>query len=81
MNYVSQSLIIISVFPFCFVFTFKYPFLVNKAPSNMKSVLQAGWLLTNSFGNFIVLIVAEIAKLPKQVKKKKEYNIYNTSNI
>lgn len=34
----------------------------------MKSVLQAGWLLTNAFGNFIVLIVAKIAKLPKQVK-------------
>uniref|UniRef100_A0A3B5MN28 Solute carrier family 15 member 1a n=1 Tax=Xiphophorus couchianus TaxID=32473 RepID=A0A3B5MN28_9TELE len=41
-------------------------FSYSQAPSNMKSVLQAGWLLTNSFGNFIVLIVAEIAKLPKQ---------------
>lgn len=35
----------------------------------MKAVLQAGWLLTVAIGNFIVLIVAEIAKLPKQVKK------------
>lgn len=33
----------------------------------MKAVLQAGWLLTVAVGNFIVLIVAEIAKLPKQV--------------
>uniref|UniRef100_A0A3B3VZ38 Solute carrier family 15 member 1 n=1 Tax=Poecilia latipinna TaxID=48699 RepID=A0A3B3VZ38_9TELE len=41
-------------------------FSYSQAPSNMKSVLQAGWLLTNAFGNFIVLIVAEIAKLPKQ---------------
>lgn len=41
-----------------------------KAPNNMKAVLQAGWLLTVAIGNFIVLIVAEIAKLPKQVKKK-----------
>lgn len=42
---------------------------VFKAPSNMKAVLQAGWLLTVAVGNFIVLIVAEIAKLPKQVKQ------------
>uniref|UniRef100_A0A3B3Y797 Solute carrier family 15 member 1a n=1 Tax=Poecilia mexicana TaxID=48701 RepID=A0A3B3Y797_9TELE len=41
-------------------------FSYSQAPSNMKSVLQAGWLLTNAVGNFIVLIVAEIAKLPKQ---------------
>lgn len=33
----------------------------------MKAVLQAGWLLTVAVGNFIVLIVAEIARLPKQV--------------
>lgn len=33
----------------------------------MKAVLQAGWLLTVAVGNFIVLIVSEIAKLPKQV--------------
>lgn len=34
-----------------------------QAPSNMKSVLQAGWLLTVAFGNVIVLIVAEGAGL------------------
>lgn len=44
---------------------------VFKAPSNMKAVLQAGWLFTVAIGNFIVLIVAELAKLPKQVKKIK----------
>jgi len=37
----------------------------------MKAVLQAGWLLTVAVGNFIVLIVAELAKLPKQVNGKK----------
>lgn len=37
----------------------------------MKAVLQAGWLLTVAIGNFIVLIVAEVAKIPEQVKKKK----------
>ena len=41
-----------------------------KAPSNMKAVLQAGWLFTVAIGNFIVLIVAEVAKLPDQVNKK-----------
>lgn len=29
----------------------------------MKSVLQAGWLLTVAFGNVIVLIVAQVAPL------------------
>ncbi|KAM9851239.1 solute carrier family 15 member 1-like [Aulostomus maculatus] len=41
-------------------------FSYSQAPSNMKAVLQAGWLFTVAVGNFIVLIVAEIAKLPKQ---------------
>lgn len=36
----------------------------------MKAVLQAGWLFTVAVGNFIVLIVAEIAKLPNKVRKK-----------
>uniref|UniRef100_A0A673IS01 Solute carrier family 15 member 1b n=1 Tax=Sinocyclocheilus rhinocerous TaxID=307959 RepID=A0A673IS01_9TELE len=36
------------------------------APSNMKSVLQAGWLLTVAVGNIIVLIVAEAGSLPDQ---------------
>lgn len=38
-----------------------------QAPSNMKAVLQAGWLFTVAVGNFIVLIVAELAKLPDKV--------------
>nr|XP_046238771.1 solute carrier family 15 member 1-like [Scatophagus argus]XP_046238772.1 solute carrier family 15 member 1-like [Scatophagus argus]XP_046238773.1 solute carrier family 15 member 1-like [Scatophagus argus]XP_046238774.1 solute carrier family 15 member 1-like [Scatophagus argus]XP_046238775.1 solute carrier family 15 member 1-like [Scatophagus argus]XP_046238776.1 solute carrier family 15 member 1-like [Scatophagus argus] len=41
-------------------------FSYSQAPSNMKSVLQAGWLLTVAFGNIIVLIVAEAAKFPDQ---------------
>ncbi|XP_020500572.2 solute carrier family 15 member 1b isoform X2 [Labrus bergylta] len=41
-------------------------FSYSQAPSNMKSVLQAGWLLTVAVGNIIVLIVAEAAKLPDQ---------------
>uniref|UniRef100_A0A8C6LJ12 Solute carrier family 15 member 2 n=1 Tax=Nothobranchius furzeri TaxID=105023 RepID=A0A8C6LJ12_NOTFU len=38
-------------------------FSYSQAPTNMKSVLQAGWLLTVAFGNVIVLIVAEGAGL------------------
>uniref|UniRef100_A0A3Q3LX88 Solute carrier family 15 member 1a n=1 Tax=Mastacembelus armatus TaxID=205130 RepID=A0A3Q3LX88_9TELE len=41
-------------------------FSYSQAPSNMKAVLQAGWLFTVAVGNFIVLIVAEIAKLPEK---------------
>ncbi|XP_056606416.1 solute carrier family 15 member 1b [Triplophysa dalaica] len=37
-----------------------------QAPSNMKSVLQAGWLLTVAVGNIIVLIVAEAGTLQDQ---------------
>nr|QFR36152.1 peptide transporter [Lateolabrax japonicus] len=41
-------------------------FSYSQAPSNMKSVLQAGWLLTVAVGNIIVLIVAEAATIPDQ---------------
>ncbi|XP_068575969.1 solute carrier family 15 member 1b [Cebidichthys violaceus] len=41
-------------------------FSYSQAPSNMKSVLQAGWLLTVAVGNIIVLIVAEAVTLPDQ---------------
>uniref|UniRef100_A0A8C8VQ73 Solute carrier family 15 member 1 n=1 Tax=Pelusios castaneus TaxID=367368 RepID=A0A8C8VQ73_9SAUR len=41
-------------------------FSYSQAPSNMKSVLQAGWLLTVAFGNIIVLIVAGASKLGEQ---------------
>ncbi|XP_006141596.1 solute carrier family 15 member 1 [Tupaia chinensis] len=41
-------------------------FSYSQAPSNMKSVLQAGWLLTVAFGNIIVLIVAGAARFNEQ---------------
>ncbi|KAM5288071.1 solute carrier family 15 member 1 [Ctenodactylus gundi] len=41
-------------------------FSYSQAPSNMKSVLQAGWLLTVAFGNIIVLIVAGAGQFSKQ---------------
>ncbi|XP_013391914.1 solute carrier family 15 member 1 isoform X2 [Lingula anatina] len=40
-------------------------FAYSQAPASMKSVLQAGWLLTVSFGNLIVVIVAESRLLPQ----------------
>ncbi|NXB13076.1 S15A1 protein, partial [Cnemophilus loriae] len=41
-------------------------FSYSQAPSNMKSVLQAGWLLTVAVGNIIVLIVAGASTIKKQ---------------
>ncbi|KAL9867237.1 solute carrier family 15 member 1-like [Geothlypis trichas] len=41
-------------------------FSYSQAPSNMKSVLQAGWLLTVAVGNIIVLIVAGVSAIEKQ---------------
>ncbi|KAM4859937.1 solute carrier family 15 member 1 [Thomomys bottae] len=41
-------------------------FSYSQAPSNMKSVLQAGWLLTVAVGNIIVLIVAGVGHFSKQ---------------
>ncbi|XP_059935764.1 solute carrier family 15 member 1 [Mesoplodon densirostris] len=41
-------------------------FSYSQAPSNMKSVLQAGWLLTVAIGNFIVLIVAGAGQFSEQ---------------
>ncbi|XP_026564146.1 solute carrier family 15 member 1 [Pseudonaja textilis] len=41
-------------------------FSYSQAPTNMKSVLQAGWLLTVAFGNIIVLIIAGASKLEEQ---------------
>ncbi|XP_073401392.1 solute carrier family 15 member 2 isoform X1 [Dendrobates tinctorius] len=38
-------------------------FSYSQAPTSMKSVLQAGWLLTVAFGNVIVLIVAQAGSL------------------
>ncbi|XP_008821807.1 solute carrier family 15 member 1 [Nannospalax galili] len=41
-------------------------FSYSQAPSNMKSVLQAGWLLTVAVGNIIVLIVAGAGHFSQQ---------------
>ncbi|XP_037999634.1 solute carrier family 15 member 1-like [Motacilla alba alba] len=41
-------------------------FSYSQAPSNMKSVLQAGWLLTVAVGNIIVLIVAGASAIQQQ---------------
>ncbi|KAM4602132.1 solute carrier family 15 member 1b [Polymixia lowei] len=41
-------------------------FSYSQAPSNMKSVLQAGWLFTVAVGNIIVLVIAEALHLPYQ---------------
>ncbi|KAI4579160.1 hypothetical protein MJG53_001033 [Ovis ammon polii x Ovis aries] len=40
-----------------------YLFVITNAPSSMKSIVQAAWLLTIAFGNIIVLIVAQFSGL------------------
>lgn len=42
-------------------------FAFTQAPESMKSLLQAGWLLTVAFGNLIVVIVAEVSFFTRQV--------------
>lgn len=44
-------------------------FSFTQAPSSMKSVLQALWLLTVTFGNIIVVIIAEIKLFDSQAKE------------
>jgi len=41
-------------------------FSYSQAPPTMRSVLASCWLLTVSFGNVIVLIVAQVKALPSQ---------------
>ncbi|XP_060786047.1 solute carrier family 15 member 1-like [Neoarius graeffei] len=48
-------------------------FSYSQAPSNMKAVLQAGWLLTVAVGNIIVLIVATASL---QLQKWAEYVLF-----
>lgn len=42
-------------------------FAFTQAPPTMKSLLQAGWLLTVAFGNLIVVIIAEVKFFNEQV--------------
>lgn len=45
-------------------------FAFTQAPTSMKSLLQACWLLTVAFGNLIVVIVAEVSLFQRQVSDK-----------
>ena len=44
-------------------------FSYSQAPSSMKSVLQAFWLLTVAFGNIIVIFVAEAKAFSDQASE------------
>ena len=50
-------------------------FAYTQAPATMKSLVMSGWLLTNSIGNVIVMIVAESSLVKNQVY---EYLTYAT---
>lgn len=39
----------------------------SQAPASMKTVIMGGWLMTNSFGNLIVVILQSIGLFDKQV--------------
>ncbi|CAL8070265.1 unnamed protein product [Orchesella dallaii] len=49
-------------------------FAFSQAPSSMKSVLQASWLLTVAFGNVIVVFLAEFKPFEEQ---SKEFFLYS----
>lgn len=42
-------------------------FAYSQAPTSMKSVLQACWLLTTAFGNLIVVIIESAEPFEDQV--------------
>lgn len=44
-------------------------FSFTQAPSSMKSVLQACWLLAVAFGNLIVVIIAEVRAFDSQASE------------
>lgn len=44
-------------------------FSFTQAPESMKSVLQACWLLTVSFGNIIVIVIAEVKFFDSQASE------------
>lgn len=46
-------------------------FAYSQAPASMKSVLQAGWLMTVAGGNLIVVIIAEGQLIKDQVNVHK----------
>lgn len=49
-------------------------FSYSQAPSSMKSVMQACWLLTTAFGNLIVIIIEAAVPFENHVSiKRKQY--------
>ena len=48
-------------------------FSYSQAPTSMKSVVQAAWLLTVAFGNVIVVIVAETRAFDSRVSKQRRH--------
>lgn len=50
------------------IVTYKHEKLFQ-APSSMKSILSAAWLLTTAFGNLIVVIISEMKLYDNQVSE------------
>lgn len=41
----------------------------SQAPATMKSVIMGGWLLTNAFGNLIVVLLQAVGLFDESVSK------------
>ena len=50
------------------LFQYLNTFFLLKAPPSMRSIMQAMWTLIVAFGNVIVIIVAEVKGIKRQVK-------------
>lgn len=46
-----------------------YAFSYEQAPDHLKSVVQTLWLLTNSFGNILLLLIVELSIFKSQAKE------------
>ena len=49
-------------------------FSYSQAPTSMKSVLQACWLLTSAFGNLIIIIIEAAQSFENEVRKSDKFS-------
>lgn len=55
-------------------------FSYSQAPSSMKSVMQACWLLTTAFGNLIVIIIEAAVPFDNHVSVTVLFNLVQWVN-
>lgn len=47
----------------------------SQAPASMKTVIMGGWILTNAFGNLIVVVLQAVGLFSEQVGGVKSFRI------